>query len=303
MNIVAIIPARMGSSRFPGKPLARLHGAPMLGHVYSRTRLNSRLSGVYIATCDDEIRAYARSIGAACVMTSSAHLRASDRTAEAAGIIERTSGPIDAVVMVQGDEPMLVPSMIDEAILPLDGDPAVQVVNLMAQIGPDDAADPNEVKVAVDRRSNALYFSRHPLPWQNGSTSTPVFKQVCVIPFRRAFLSTFAALEPTPLEQAESIDMLRALEHGYAVRMARTSHVTCSVDTPADLDHVSRLMGSDPVLSLPGGVSCPTVPDGESSSPRRTPARASIATAARSSTAAATPSLRVPLSASKRMTF
>jgi 3-deoxy-manno-octulosonate cytidylyltransferase (CMP-KDO synthetase) len=244
MNIVAIIPARMGSSRFPGKPLAPLHGVPMLGHVYSRTRRNARLSAVYIATCDAEIRAYSRSIGAECVMTSSAHTRASDRTAEAADIIERGSGRIDAVVMVQGDEPMLVPSMIDEAIAPL-ADRTVQVVNLMAAIEPDEAADPNEVKVAVDCRSNALYFSRHPLPWQNGSADTPIYKQVCVIPFRRAFLSTFAALEPTPLERAESIDMLRALEHGYAVRMARTAHVTCSVDTPADLAHVSCLMRSE----------------------------------------------------------
>ena len=116
----------------------------------------------------------------------------------------------------------------------------------MAPIDPDEAADPNEVKVAVDRRSNALYFSRHPLPWQHGSAHAPIFKQVCVIPFRRAFLATFAALEPTPLERAESIDMLRALEHGYAVRMARTAHATCSVDTPADLAHVSRLMRKEP---------------------------------------------------------
>jgi hypothetical protein len=162
-------------------------------------------------------------------------------------VIERRSGPIEAVVMVQGDEPMLTPSMIDEAAAPLIGDASVQVVNLMAPIGPDEATDPNEVKVAVDRRSNALYFSRLPLPWQDGSAHAPIFKQVCVIPFRRAFLAQFAALEPTPLEQAESIDMLRALEHGYAVRMARTAHVTCSVDTPEDLAHVSQLMRSDAV--------------------------------------------------------
>jgi 3-deoxy-manno-octulosonate cytidylyltransferase (CMP-KDO synthetase) len=100
MNIIAIIPARMGASRFPGKPLAPLHGVPMLGHVYLRTKLNARLSGVYIATCDDEIRTYARTIGAACVMTSSAHTRPSERTAEAVDIIERSSGrPVDAVVM------------------------------------------------------------------------------------------------------------------------------------------------------------------------------------------------------------
>jgi len=235
----------MGSSRFPGKPLAPLHGVPMLGHVYLRTRRNARLSDVYIATCDEEIRAYARSIGAKCVMTSAAHARASDRTAEAVDIIERSSArPVDIVVMVQGDEPMIVPSMIDEAIGPLIDDPALQVVNLMAPIDPVDAADPNEVKVAVDRRSNALYFSRHPLPWQ--THAGPVFKQVCVIPFRRAFLAAFAALEPTPLERAESIDMLRALEHGHVVRMAPTAHATCSVDTPADLAHVSHLMLDEP---------------------------------------------------------
>ena len=252
MNIIAVIPARMASSRFPGKPLAPLHGVPMLGHVYLRTRRNARLSGVYIATCDEEIRSYARSIGAECVMTSSAHTRASDRTAEAVESIERTSArPIDAVVMVQGDEPMIVPSMIDEAIDPLIGDPALPVVNLMAPIDPADAADPNEVKVAVDRRSNALYFSRFPLPWQQGpSAPPPMFKQVCVVPFRRDFLAAFATLEPTPLEQAESIDMLRALEHGYVVRMTRTVHATCSVDTPADLAEVSRLMLGDPLLSF-----------------------------------------------------
>ena len=149
MNIIAIIPARMGSSRFPGKPLAPLHGVPMLGHVYHRTKRNATLSGVHIATCDDEIRAYARSIGAECVMTSREHTRASDRTAEAADFIERRSGRIDAVVMVQGDEPMLAPLMIDEALGPLIGDATLQVVNLMAPIGPDEAADPNEVKVAV----------------------------------------------------------------------------------------------------------------------------------------------------------
>jgi 3-deoxy-manno-octulosonate cytidylyltransferase (CMP-KDO synthetase) len=221
----------------------------MLGHVYLRARQNTRLSGAYIATCDEEIRTYARSIGAECVMTSAAHMRASDRTAEAAGIIERRTGRIDVVVMVQGDEPMLVPSMIDEAVAPLVQDESVHVANLMAPVDRDGAADPNEVKVAVDRRSNALYFSRHPLPWHHGQAAVPVFKQVCVIPFRRRFLATFAALEPTPLEQAESIDMLRVLEHGYDVRMARTAHATCSVDTPADLLHVSHLMEGDPLLS------------------------------------------------------
>jgi 3-deoxy-manno-octulosonate cytidylyltransferase (CMP-KDO synthetase) len=283
MNIVAIIPARMGSSRFPGKPLVPLHGVPLAGHVYFRTRLNRRLSGVYIATCDDEIRRYAIDIGADCVMTSAAHTRASDRTAEAVDVIERRSGrPIDVVVMVQGDEPMIVPAMLDEAIQPLIDDPALQVVNLTAPIDAEAAADPNEVKVAIDRRGNALYFSRNPLPWQGGVPRQGAVKQVCVIPFRRQFLTTFAALEPTPLEQAESIDMLRALEHGYAVRMVQTAHVTYSVDTPADLARVADLMSKDPLIASYGGKPWQKPPAGELSCPPPTPGRASSAIGARS---------------------
>jgi 3-deoxy-manno-octulosonate cytidylyltransferase (CMP-KDO synthetase) len=302
MNIIAIIPARMGSSRFPGKPLAPIHGVPLVGHVYFRTKLNRRLSAVYIATCDEEIRQYASQIGADWVMTSPTHVRASDRTAEAVEIIERRTGRrVDVVVMVQGDEPMIVPAMIDEAVQPLVDDPAVQVVNLMAPIDADAAADPNEVKVAVDRRGCALYFSRHPLPWQ-ARTPAASFKQVCVIPFRRPFLSTFAALEPTPLEQAESIDMLRALEHGWPVRMAPTTHATYSVDTPADLARVSGLMRGDPLLSSYGGASWQKSPAGRSSSLRPTRVRASIATGGRSRRPAATSSPHARPSGSRRTT-
>ena len=119
MRTIGVIPARMGSSRFPGKPLALLHGIPMLGHVYFRTRLNRRLAATYIATCDEEICRYAREIGAPCIMTSPSHDRASDRTAEAAASSRRAPRPIDAVVMIQGDEPMVRPEMLDEAIDPL----------------------------------------------------------------------------------------------------------------------------------------------------------------------------------------
>jgi 3-deoxy-manno-octulosonate cytidylyltransferase (CMP-KDO synthetase) len=255
MNIVGIIPARMGSSRFPGKPLARLRGMPMIGHVYFRSGLNARLSGLYIATCDDEIRRYAETIGADCIMTSSSHLRASDRTAEAIDRIEALQPNVDVVVMIQGDEPMIHPKMIDEAVEPLDRSPSAQIVNLMAPLGPEDACDPNEVKVVVNRLDDALYFSRHPLPWRRdpADTTPPLFKQVCVITFRRPFLRLFASLEPTPLESVESIDMLRALEHGYPVRMARTAFATCSVDTPADLARVEALMEDDPLISCYGG--------------------------------------------------
>jgi 3-deoxy-manno-octulosonate cytidylyltransferase (CMP-KDO synthetase) len=257
VNTIAIIPARMGSSRFPGKPLADLHGVPMVGHVYFRARLNPRLSGVYIATCDDAIARYAEVIGARCIMTAPTHVRASDRTAEAAAIVEAQSGSRpDVVLMIQGDEPMLHPSMIDEALVPLASDPSVKVANLMAPLTAAAAGDPNEIKVVVNRRGDALYFSRQPVPWHGASSGACVFKQVCVIPFRREFLATFASLEPTPLEAVESIDMLRALEHGHTVRMVRTAHVTFSVDTPADLGRVSALMDSDPLLRCYEKMSC-----------------------------------------------
>ncbi len=188
MRAVGIIPARMGSSRFPGKPLATIGGVPMLGHVYLRSRLSPRLDAVYIATCDDEIRRYAVEIGAECVMTSPLHERASDRTAEAACLIERRVGPIDVVVMIQGDEPMIHPDMIDEAMAPL-GDPSVQVVNLMGPLDEDEARNPNAIKVVCDRRGDALYFSRQPIP-SGAGRGAHLLKQVCIIPFRRAFLTT-----------------------------------------------------------------------------------------------------------------
>jgi 3-deoxy-manno-octulosonate cytidylyltransferase (CMP-KDO synthetase) len=210
---------------------------------------------------------------------------------------------VDAVVMVQGDEPMIVPEMLDEALQPLLDDPTVQAVNLMAPIEAAAARDPNEVKVAVDCRGNALYFSRHPLPWQNGSAPIAGFKQVCVMPFRRAFLAEFAALAPTPLEQAESIDMLRALEHGCPVRMARTVHATFSVDTPADLRRVTRLMLGDPLLPSYGGRPWTQQSRaGKSSFPHPMPGRASIATAARSRRPAATSSPPAPPNGSRRTT-
>jgi 3-deoxy-manno-octulosonate cytidylyltransferase (CMP-KDO synthetase) len=247
MKTIGVIPARMGSSRFPGKPLATIHGIPMLGHVYFRSRMNPLLDAVYIATCDAEICRYAAEIGADCILTSPEHERASDRTAQAVSIIEaRLSSPVAVVVMIQGDEPMLHPAMLDEALAPLRREPDVQVVNLMAPLDAECAADPNEIKVVVDRRGDALYFSRRPLPWRTDAT-LEAMKQVCVIPFRRRFLAQFAALEPTPLERAESIGSAwrerwsTAIGCGWCAR--RT--VTFSVDTPADLARVAGLMRDD----------------------------------------------------------
>ena len=242
-RIVAVIPARMASSRFPGKPLAPLHGLPMLEHVFRRVKLCSQLDEVYVATCDDEIRDVAEAFGAKVIMTSATHERATDRVAEAVDQIAA-----DIVVMVQGDEPMVTPGMIAAALEPFRSDSSVSCVNLVHRItSQQEFTDPNTIKVVADVNDNALYFSRAPIPQINFENSTTkVFKQVCVIPFRRECLEEFSRLPATPLERAESIDMLRLLEHGRSVRLVETLVATHSVDTPADLKLVEIMMRDDP---------------------------------------------------------
>ncbi len=175
-------------------------------------------------------------------MTSAAHERASDRVAEAAEIIELAGGPLsDIVVMIQGDEPMITAGMIETALAPMLLNPAIACVNLVQRIHHrSDHEDPNTIKVAMDKRGDALYFSRAPIP--HGNSNAPLFKQVCVIPFRRDFLREFSQLAPTPLEKAESIDMLRALEHGCRVHLVETKIETHAVDTIEDLILVEGLM-------------------------------------------------------------
>ena len=248
MNIIAIIPARMGSSRYPGKPLALIHGTPMVGHVAFRTAMSGILSDTYVATCDEIIENYCRDAGLKCVMTGDHHVRCSTRTAEALLKIEEQTGKkVDIVVMVQGDEPMVQPRMIDDAVAPMLRDESISVVNLMADMETvEEFEDPNEVKVVVDRNSDALYFSREPIPSRRkGVTTVPMRKQVCIIPFRRDYLLEFNAMEESPLEIIESVDMMRILEHGGKVRMVPTAFRTWSVDTPDDLARVERLMVND----------------------------------------------------------
>jgi len=244
LNILAIIPARMGSSRFPGKPMARILGKPMIGHVFERVSKSTQLTTSAVATCDKEIFDYIESIGGTAVMTSDRHERASDRCAEALGIIEEMSKTkYDIVVLVQGDEPMTHPEMIQEAVQPMLLDHSIQVVNLYGMInGKKELEDPNCIKVVRDVRGNALYFSRQPIPFQTSASKGIVGKQICIIPFRRDFLLEYTRLPPTPLEIAESVDMLRILEHGKMVRMVPTKHQTQSVDTPEDLKLVESLL-------------------------------------------------------------
>lgn len=251
MKTIAIIPARMASSRFPGKPMAEIHGIPMIGHCYWRTAMSDKVDETYVATCDAEIYDYITNSGGKAVMTGDHHLRCSDRTAEAVERLEAESGEkVGIVLMVQGDEPMIVPEMVDLALKPLEDDEDVQITNLMALMETqEEHEDPNEVKVVVDRNSNALYFSREPIPSRKkGGENIPMFKQVCVIPFRRDYLFHYQDLEPTPLEIIESVDMNRVLEHGEKIRMVRCDVATYAVDTPEDLEMVARQMEGDPLM-------------------------------------------------------
>ena len=246
MRLVAGIPARMGSSRFPGKPLAPILGISMIEHVYRRTAMCELVDSVFVATCDEEIKKAVEDFGGQAVMTSASHTRASDRIAEA---IEGIDG--DIVVMVQGDEPMVVPQMVGAALTPIIQDSGIQCVNLAKRIYKEEEyLDPNTIKVAMDLRGDALYFSREPVPTRRVSSFSqiPAFKQVCIIPFRREALLRFASLEPTPLEIAESVDMLRFLEHGFSVRLVETDVDTHAVDTAADLAMVESLMKQDPLV-------------------------------------------------------
>jgi 3-deoxy-manno-octulosonate cytidylyltransferase (CMP-KDO synthetase) len=253
VNIIAIVPARMGSSRFPGKPLADIHGIPMVGHVAVRTAMCDKLAATYIATCDEVIMEYAAERGLKAVMTSNTHARCTDRTAEAMLKIEKELAmTADIIVMVQGDEPMVTPGMIEAAVTPMLEDPSLQVVNLMADLAnAEEFEDPSEVKVVTDLRGNALYFSREPVPSRKkGVINVPMKKQVCVIPFRREYLLRFNSLPESPLEIIESVDMMRVLENGDTVRMVSIAERTLSVDTPDDLRRVVALMEKDPLRSV-----------------------------------------------------
>lgn len=251
MKIIGIIPARMASSRFPGKPLAKICGLPMIGHVLIRSKMSKLLDEVYVATCDKEIFDYVESINGKAIMTSNKHERGTDRVAEALLKIEKqTNEKIDIVINIQGDEPMLTPEMIDDAVRPMMEDGSLVCVNLMAPLRDrEEHEDPNEVKVVVDRNDFAMYFSREPIPSRKkGAKNIPMNKQVCIIPFTRDFLIQFTDLEPTPLEIVESVDMLRAMEHGFKIKMVPTDVITYSVDTQEDLAEVEKLMKDDKLL-------------------------------------------------------
>lgn len=242
MNTIAIIPARYGSTRFPGKALAEIAGKPMIQHVYERTCAASLISRAIVATDDERIAAAVRQVGGEAVMTSADHETGTDRLAEVARSLDA-----DIIVNVQGDEPLIEPAMIDQAIRPFLTAPDLQMGTLKSRIrNLHDFLSPNVVKVITDSNDYALYFSRSPLPffrdkWQdlkNEAFETGrllCFKHVGLYVYRREFLLRFAAMPQTFLELSEKLEQLRALENGVRIKVIETEFESLGVDTPEDL--------------------------------------------------------------------
>ena len=246
MKIVAIIPARYDSVRFPGKALADLCGKPMIQHVYERARQVVLFQQVIVATDDVRIQHAVLNFGGAVCMTSAHHQTGTDRLAE---VVQDLDAEI--VVNVQGDEPLIQPAMIEQALQPLLEDAEVAIGTLKHKIeAPDDLFNPNVVKVVTDPHDRAIYFSRSPIPhikgkdmWNEGFQDFTFYRHIGLYAYRREFLLKFIGLPHTPLETVEGLEQLRALEHGYIIKVVETSYESIGVDTPADLKKVLKLMG------------------------------------------------------------
>jgi 3-deoxy-manno-octulosonate cytidylyltransferase (CMP-KDO synthetase) len=255
LAIVAIIPARFGSTRLPGKPLSDIHGKPMIQRVYERARRARRLDRVLVATDDARIAEAVRGFGGEAVMTRASHASGTDRLAEAV----RQGVDAEIVVNVQGDEPFLDPESVDAAVLALLEDEALPLSTLSVPLR--DAKEmlhPSVVKVVTDARGDALYFSRSPLPFvrteagdleaaaQEAVARGLARKHVGLYVYRREALLRFASLPPAPLELAEGLEQLRALHHGMRIRVVpREGTDGLAVDTPEDLARVRELLAGE----------------------------------------------------------
>lgn len=243
MRTVIGIPARMGSSRFPGKPLAKILGIPMVEHVYKRCQFVKNVGDIFIATCDDEIVQVVQDFGGKAFMTPKEIPRPALRVAEACK--QQSFADDDIIVVVQGDEPLVHPGMIDVSMQPLLKCPEIQIVALVAEADESEWLDPNEVKVVVDSGQDILYMSRSPIPSNTRNRIGPRLKQVAIMAFRKKILLDFQEMAPTPLELAESIELLRAVEHGIKVRTVKSRFSSMSVDTESDRQEAEVKMKND----------------------------------------------------------
>jgi 3-deoxy-manno-octulosonate cytidylyltransferase (CMP-KDO synthetase) len=240
-KILGVIPARYASSRFPGKALVSIGSKSMLQHVYERVSLARYLTNVIIATDDQRIFDEARRFGAQVRMTRADHLSGTDRVAEVA-----SAETAELIVNVQGDEPLIDPAAIDAAVLPLVEEPAIPMGTLKKRIeDPGEIDDPNVVKVVTDRFENAIYFSRSTIPYQRDKTTgkrqDAHYKHIGLYVYRRDFLLRYPGLPVGPLEKAERLEQLRALENGHKIRVVETEYESIGVDAPEDLERVTKL--------------------------------------------------------------
>ena len=246
-NVTAIIPARYGSTRFPGKPLALINGLPMIQHVCQRVAKAVMVNRVIVATDDERIAAVVEGFGGEVMLTCADHPTGTDRLAEVAEKIDA-----ELIVNVQGDEPLIDPRMVDQAIAPLLENRQIEMGTLAAPIGQvDDFHNPNVVKVVKSQSGLALYFSRAPIPWPRDLNSEQlaielpqlgVLRHIGLYVYRRKLLLDYPTWPKTPLENLENLEQLRALERGIGLYVAETQFSCHGVDTPADLDRVAKLM-------------------------------------------------------------
>jgi len=240
-EVLGMIPARLAATRLPNKPLLDIAGKPMIQWVYERACGCRLLDNVYVATPDVEIVESVERFGGKAILTSHTHKSGTDRLCEAA---RKLGG--DIIVNIQGDEPLLDSQAIDELAAVMLDHSDIQMASLMCEMSnADELDDPSVVKVVTDRYGDALYFSRSRIPFPRDAASAVAFKHVGIYAYRKQFLLKIAGFDQTPLEKAESLEQLRALEHGYRIRMVKTQFTPTSVDTPEDLARVRRILGGE----------------------------------------------------------
>jgi 3-deoxy-manno-octulosonate cytidylyltransferase (CMP-KDO synthetase) len=238
-SVLGIIPARFQSSRLPGKALVDLAGRPMIEHVYRRATAARSLDAVLVATDDERIAAAVDACGGVACLTDTAHASGTDRLAEVAAQV-----PCDLIVNIQGDEPLLDPGVVDAAVAPLKADPSIEMGTAARRLrGDHELISPNMVKVVCDSRGFALYFSRAPIPHGRDAPAVSLARiHIGLYVYRRGTLLRLARLAPSPLERAEALEQLRALEHGIRIAVVDTAFESHEVNTPEDLAHVRQLM-------------------------------------------------------------
>jgi 3-deoxy-manno-octulosonate cytidylyltransferase (CMP-KDO synthetase) len=246
MNVVCIIPARYESSRFPGKPLADICGKPMIQHVYERVVQARTVSLTAVATDDERIFTAVQRFGGRVIMTSTTHQSGTDRIAEV--VTHLGLALSDIVVNIQGDQPLFEPIQIDEVAKPLLDDPDLPMATLIYKIiREEEVTHPHAVKVVFDHDHNAIYFSRATIPFvRDRGHEVSYYKHHGIYAYRRQFLDTFTKLPQGTLERLEALEQLRALEHGYRIKVVETYYDSVQVDTPQDLERVKRLLLSAP---------------------------------------------------------